>query len=368
MSNQEIRGVWISNYPHSQVLTSKNNITQALDFLQKMGFNAVFPVVWNQGLTLFPSQVMVTHGFPKIDPFFGGQNFDPLKEIVTQAKTRNIAVIPWFEYGFAASQIADGGRILQQKPEWSALDKTGQKVIHGGLTWMNTLNPEVQKFILDLILEVVRNYQVDGIQGDDRLPALPIAGGYDTKTKNQFKAKFGKQPPIDEKNPYWSQWLQWRADILTEFLGEIFHQVKGINSNLIVSMAPAIYPFCLNNLLQDSQTWVKKGILDFIHPQIYRENFSQYESEVKKIQSDFTTTAQRAKFAPGISFTANQIDLSEVDILKCVDLNRKSGFKGQIFFSYEGLQKNNEAMAIALKTHSGFGQIAELPPPDNQPG
>jgi uncharacterized lipoprotein YddW (UPF0748 family) len=92
MFKPEIRGVWIPNRPHSQVLTSKDNITQALDFLQQMGFNTVFPVVWNQGFTQFPSQVMVTYGFPKIDPFFDQKNFDPLEEIISQAKARNIKV------------------------------------------------------------------------------------------------------------------------------------------------------------------------------------------------------------------------------------------------------------------------------------
>ena len=128
-------------------------------------------------------------------------------------------------------------------------------------------------------------------------------------------------------------------------------------------MAPAVYPFCLENLLQDSRAWVKKGILDFIHPQIYREDFSKYENEVRKIKNDFAPTAQLAKFAPGIAFKANQIDLSEADILKCVDLNRNSGFQGQMFFLYEGLRKNNDAMANALKNHGGYAQIAELPPP-----
>ena len=360
MSRQEIRGVWIANRPHSQVLTSKNNIIQALDFLQKMGFNAIFPVVWNRGYTLFPSQVMVANGFPKIDPFFAGINFDPLQEMVNQAQARKMAVIPWFEYGFAASPVVDGGHILQQNPEWAALDKTGQKVRHGGLTWMNSLDLDVQQFMLDLILEVVQNYAVDGIQGDDRLPALPVTGGYNQNIQKRFYAEFGTVPSKNEKS---EQWIQWRANILTEFLRKIYSQVKGINPNLIISIAPAVYPFCLDNLLQDSQAWVKDGILDFIHPQIYRESSTKYEKEIKKIKNDFTSLTQRAKFVPGIAFKANQICLSEADILQCISLNRNSGFQGQVFFFYEGLRKNQSAMAIALQTHGGYNNSADLPPP-----
>ena len=49
----EIRGVWIANRPHSQVLESANNIASAMDFLQSYGFNLIFPVVWNRGYTLY---------------------------------------------------------------------------------------------------------------------------------------------------------------------------------------------------------------------------------------------------------------------------------------------------------------------------
>ena len=37
------------------------------------------------------------------------------------------------------------------------------------------------------ILEVVKNYDIDGIQGDDRLPAMPAEGGYDAYTRNAYQ-------------------------------------------------------------------------------------------------------------------------------------------------------------------------------------
>ncbi|RQH24258.1 hypothetical protein D5R40_29875 [Okeania hirsuta] len=44
------------------------------------------------------------------------------------------------------------------------------------------LRSEVQKFVLALLKEVVVKYEVDGIQGDDRLPALPSMAGYEAYT------------------------------------------------------------------------------------------------------------------------------------------------------------------------------------------
>jgi uncharacterized lipoprotein YddW (UPF0748 family) len=354
---EEMRGVWIANRPHSKVLESRENITEALEFLRSIGFNTIFPVVWNRGYTLFLSRVMENYGFPHLDPFYAQQQRDPLAEIISEAHRVNIKIIPWFEYGFAASHLADGGHILQQKPHWQAIDKDGATVRHGSLTWMNALNPEVQKFMLELILEVATQYDVDGIQGCDRLPALPVMAGYDRDTISLYQTEFGKLPP---NNPQDKQWIQWRTDILTEFLSNLYRQVKTVNSQLIISMSPAVYPFCLQNLLQDSQKWLDRGIVDAIHPQIYRSSAFAYRQEVNNIQR----TSQRellTKFAPGIAFTANGKDLSERDILNCIEINRRTGLSGQIFFHYEGLRKNNNAIATALYKTGKFDRLASLP-------
>lgn len=341
---KEIRGVWIPNRPHSQVLASRQNIVEAMNFLQQKGFNFVFPVVWNRGYTLFLSQVMGEYNFPSIEPFYAQHNRDPLAELVTEAHKRNLAVIPWFEYGFAASHLPDGGHILQQQPAWAAIDREGAPVKHGGLVWMNGLSLHVQQFMLELITEVVKKYDVEGIQGCDRLPALPVTGGYDKETVNKFQTEFGKKTPA---NPHNKQWKQWRADLLTNFLAKLYQQIKAVKPEAIVSLSPAVYPFCLDNLLQDSKAWVERKLLDTIHPQIYRPNFSSYCREVGRIKKIINVDLLN-KFAPGIALTANNQDISIADLGKCINLNRQSGFSGQIFFHYEGLRKHNDAVANNL--------------------
>lgn len=96
---KEIRGAWLPNLPHSDVLESKENIAAAMEFLQQKGFNVVFPVVWNRGYTLYHSDVMERYGFPKIAEYFAERNFDPFATLLEQAHARNLAVIPWFECG-----------------------------------------------------------------------------------------------------------------------------------------------------------------------------------------------------------------------------------------------------------------------------
>ena len=353
----EIRGVWIANRPHSKVLESRENIAEAMDFLKSYGFNLIFPVVWNRGYTLYPSQMMSKYKLPTIDPYYEQQQRDPLAEIITEAHQRNIRVIPWLEYGFAVSHLISGGHILKQYPHWRAIDKDGATVRHGSLIWMNAFAPQVQQFMLEIITEIVSIYSVDGIQGCDRLPALPVTAGYDSETRKQYQVEFGKQP---SSNPKDGQWIQWRADRLTDFLAKVYQEVKAIKPQAIVSLSPAVYPFCLTNLLQDSKAWVERGLVDIIHPQIYRPSFFGYNQEVKHLIKTFERNSL-TKFAPGIALTANGKDVSMKDLIKCIKTNRDRHLQGQVFFHYEGLRKNNDTVAIALSKFAGYDQIAALP-------
>ncbi|MDV3002007.1 MAG: hypothetical protein N5P05_003613 [Chroococcopsis gigantea SAG 12.99] len=332
-----IRGIWIANRPHSGVLSSPDFIYQSLEFLKTTGFNTVFPVVWNRDHTLFPSQLLREYNFPSIDPFYVENNFDPLEILVRAGRELGLKIIPWFEYGFAAYPVKNGGHILSKKPHWCALDRNGNEVNSGGLTWMNGLDEEVQELILGLILEVVKNYDVDGIQGCDRLPAMPIAAGYNQAVIKQYEKDLqtGKIPAENEP-----LWIQWRADRLTDFLAKIYREVKNINPRLIVSMSPAVYPFSLNHLLQDVPRWIEMGIVDYLHPQIYRDRVESYRGEARKLR-ELLPLDTAVKVAPGIAFKANGRELTVEDIQKCLRINRELKFDGYLCFHYEGLRKNN---------------------------
>ena len=105
----------------------------------------------------------------------------------------------------------------------------------------------------------------------------------------------------------------------------------------------------------------QKNIVDFLNPQLYRTSFANYKTEVERIKTALPSSTQQAKFAPGVAFTANKVDLSTSDIVQSVQLNRSSGLGGQVFFSFEGLTKNSNQMAIALSTKASYNQVASLP-------
>ena len=354
MSKVEIRGVWLTN-TDSEVLSSQTAILEAMEFLAETGFNVVFPVVWNKAATLYPSQVMQqTFGW-EIDSRYNGR--DPLAEVINAARQVNIKVIPWFEYGFASSYNLNGGKLLKKKPEWGACDRQGNLLKKNGFEWLNALNPQVQNFILSLILEVVRNYDIDGIQGDDRLPALPCEGGYDPITIKRYNQEFGCNPP---SNPKEKKWLQWRANILTEFLSRLYQEVKSINSSLLVSMAPSIPNWGLQEYLQDSDSWLKQELVDMIHPQLYRRDFISYKSVLDKLVNQQFKDRNKLKLAPGILMKVGSYLISSEDLVKTIEYNRDRNIAGEVFFFYEGLRKNNNALAKVLRSHA-YSHAARFP-------
>jgi uncharacterized lipoprotein YddW (UPF0748 family) len=353
-SSKAVRGVWLTNVD-SKVLNSKENIIQAVDLLDELGFNSIFVVVWNKAMTTYPSKVMKELTGIEIDTTFTGR--DPLKELIEVAHSKNIKVFAWFEFGFSSSYKENGGIILRKKPEWAAKDVKGNLVNKNGFEWMNGFHPEVQNFLLSLIMEVVRNYDVDGIQGDDRLPALPSEAGYDDYTINLYKSQHnGKLPPDNFKE---DGWIQWRANLLTNFMQRIYDSVKTHNKNLIVSMAPSIYPWSKEEYLQDWPEWVRRGLVELIIPQVYRYNINDYSSALSEILEYQIDEKDLNKIYPGVLLKVGSYQPEESFLREMISENRKNKIYGEVFFFYEGIKKYPDLFKEFYKDRASFPELVE---------
>jgi uncharacterized lipoprotein YddW (UPF0748 family) len=354
--NREIRGVWLTNVD-SRVLESRERISEAMQFLADHNFNLVCPVVWNKGMTQYRSQVMDSlFGMP-IDPLYGDR--DPLAEVIAEAHKRNIAVIAWFEFGFASSYQENGGHLLARFPDWAARDIEGNLLEKNGFEWMNAFHPDVQNFILSLIKEVVQNYQVDGIQGDDRLPAQPAHGGYSDYTVKLYQAEHGgASPPKQYNDP---DWMRWRGNILNRFAGDIYRAVKTINYDILVTWAPSIYPWSFEEYLQDWPAWIREGHADLLFSQNYRYTLEEYIDVLnQQVQIAGKISQVQDKIYSGVLINVADYVIPEDFLLEAVQFNRTKGIKGEVFFFYEGLRKNDDALARML-AKSVYKEKAVLP-------
>lgn len=330
-----VRGVWLTNVA-SDALYSRENIKEAVQTCNELGFNSIFVVTWNKGYTIYQSQVMDSLFGESIIPDLAGR--DPLQELIEEAKPYGIKVFAWFEFGFASS-ISDptGGHLIQKNPHWASRDIDGKITEKNDFQWMNPFHPEVQHFIKSLVSEVVQNYDIDGIQGDDRLPALPSNGGYSDFTKELYASEHsGNNPPTYAKD---FEWVKWRSRKLSLFLEDLVGEVKALKPDLIISMAPSIYEWSEENYLQDWPKWLDMKLVDLVIPQVYRYQLGSYIFEMEKIKNEQLGFLPAKSFVPGVLLQVNDYNPDEALLDSFIQTNRDLGFNGEVFFFYEGIKK-----------------------------
>lgn len=323
----EVRGVWVNR----DTLASRERIRAALTQLAEAHFNAAFVNVWSRGYPAWPSQTFQRETGILIDPAFEGR--DPLQEAIEEARPLGIAIIPWLEYGFAGGWSgyhpgASGkGPIFDAHPDWLAVRRSGDgayPVGSGYHFWMVHTRPDVQEFLLAMVEELARDYEVPAIQFDRaRYPSLDC--GYDEYTKDLYAREHdGAQPP-EPNNP---EWIEWRARRINDFLDRLHHRVKQTDWRVLVTNAPGLYRYAYVNFAQDYPEWVRRGSLDFVTPQIYRNDAAAFETELR---AQMRALPDNGRHVPGIKFNNPE------DLARQIEIVRECGLPGVVIWYYNDL-------------------------------
>ncbi len=276
LPRHEIRGVWMTNNDFN-VMRDRSKVQDTVTRLRKLNFNTIYPVVWNSGYVMYPSAVAKREG---IQPFVlkGTDGRDILRDLIAQAHSQGLLVIPWFEFGFMAPETSE---LALNHPNWLTQKRDGSQSSVGAageVAWLNPFHPQVQQFIRDLVLEIVTQYDVDGIQFDDHM-SLPSEFGYDKYTVSLYNQETKNNPPSNPQDPFW---LRWRADKITAFMVQLNQAVKERKPNAIFSVSPNYYDFAYKLHLQDWLTWVRMNIVDELIVQVYRPNLDSFIQKISR--------------------------------------------------------------------------------------
>jgi uncharacterized lipoprotein YddW (UPF0748 family) len=350
LPREEIRGVWLTNNDFS-TLRERTKVQESVTRLKRLNFNTVYPVVWNSGYVMYPSAVAQNQG---IQPFVlrGADGQDILADLINQAHRQGLLVIPWFEFGFMAPPTSE---LALNHPNWLTQKRDGSQTsisAAGEVVWLNPFHPQVQQFIRNLVLEVVSQYDVDGIQFDDHM-SLPHEFGYDKYTVSLYTQETKNRPP---SNPQDEAWVRWRADKITAFMVQLNKAVKERKPNAIFSVAPNYYNFAYKLQLQDWLKWVRQNIVDELIVQVYRPNLNNFVTKISL--PEMQEVQQKIPTGVGIMAGLRTSPVSMQQIKSQVRAARQRGL-GIAFFYYESLwQHNSESFA---ERQAGFQALFQYP-------
>jgi uncharacterized lipoprotein YddW (UPF0748 family) len=334
----EVRGTWVTTTANDAIATPAKTAA-TMKKLRDIGLNTVYVECWKNGYTEFPSEALnkaigVSHklNLPNADP-----NRDLLKETLDAAHENGLVYIAWFEYGFMAAHRSTHNELRARK-DWLSLDQQGNEVAKNGFVWLNPLHPDAQQLLIDVVVEAVKKYDVDGVQIDDRIVWPGLEMGYDAYTKQVYAAEHGgKEPPKDIMDP---EWMTWRAGKVNEFSKRFVKEVRTANPKVMISLSPAPYPWCYDHYLCDWPTWAKwdaRGgqTWDEYLPQVYRMNYQSFETTWRdQLQ---WIGGRKQDLVAGIRVVGDGPDLPWEDLKKSIELTRATGSGGHCLWFSRGV-------------------------------
>lgn len=364
VTKTELRGAWVStvynlDWPskssYQNAVKQMGEFISLLDELQGMGMNAVFVQVRPTGDALYPSKLVpwskYLSGVQGLAP-----TYDPLAFMIEETHKRNMEFHAWFN-PFRANvdtkidQLADI-HVTKQHPDWI--------VNAGGKLYINPGIPAARQHIIDTIMEVVNGYAIDGVHLDDYFYPSNVAFADDAAFKINNAGKITSK-------------ADWRRNNINEFvrqLGESIHTVKpqvkygispfGVWRNKSVDKTgsdTSAGVTAYDNMYADARTWIQKGWIDYINPQIYWSlsfNAARYDKlvdwwvqEVKGTGVDLYIGHSPYKLG-----TKEAGWQSAQEMIDQLEYNKKyPEVKGDVFFSAKDLRKNQLGIIDALRTY-----------------
>lgn len=286
---RDFRATWICtvanmDWPSAATRNIKNNTTRIrkskdeliaiLDKVQKLNMNAVFFQVSPEGDAFYKSSVVPWSRY--LTGTFGkNPGFDPLAFAIQEAHKRNLEFHAWFNPYRVTTNTSKATKaslkinrsVYKNHPDWirTAADML---VVDPGI-------PEARKWVAARVMEVVKNYDVDGIHFDDYFYNENKVGELkDDATYIKYNKKFYKNKG------------DWRRNNTYLLVKEISQKIKAVKPYIKYGISPAAvwanqkdghrdgsnttttYPN-YERCFADVKKWVTQELVDYLVPQIY---------------------------------------------------------------------------------------------------
>jgi uncharacterized lipoprotein YddW (UPF0748 family) len=293
---REFRAAWVStvaniDWPTRPNLTAAQQQAEAIAILDRakaLNLNAIVLQVRPSADAIYPSKLE-----PWTEYLTGTQGaapqpmYDPLKFWVTEAHARGLQLHAWFNpyrarHSGARSPVS-AGHIAKTNP---AVVKT-----YGKFLWMDPAEEAASKQTLDVVLDVVRRYDIDGVHIDDYFYPYPIEA---PGMAGEAAALEGSGAPKTELDfpdqPAWQRYLlsggkldraAWRRQNVNQLIEALYTGIHREKSWVLFGISPfglgkpALRPPGIagfsqyDKLYADAELWLASGWLDYLSPQLY---------------------------------------------------------------------------------------------------
>lgn len=219
---------------------------QMLDRIQKAGFNVVIPVVWHGRGAAWPSRIAPPE--PQWVKKGKRESDDPLRYLIARAHQMGIEVHPWFTVSLRQKEF------LEQFYD----DGTPAKAFNVHL-------PGFRRYIIDLMLEVVRNYDIDGIHMDYiRSMGVCVSAFCIEDYRNVTHRDLLSDAKEKEGSAGWMSIAKWNAEAVEDIVQTFDREVKLLKSDLLVSVSSHAGLSVLLYQGTDSIRWANMDWIDVI--------------------------------------------------------------------------------------------------------
>lgn len=252
----EERAVYFSYIEFNKYIANKSeeaqkaNIRKVLDNIKELDFNTIIVHV-----RAFSDAIYKSKYYPYAEYIYNDKkeapNYDVLEYFISESHKRDISLEAWVNpYRISNSKDVSS---LNSK---AIYDKYQTGITEKGI-YLNPASDEVRTLIVNGIVELVKNYDVDGIHFDDYFyPDKEI----DLKLYEEYKNDGGKLT-IDE----------YRYNNVKILIKEVYNAIKKVDKDVLFGIAPEgnidnCYEY---SYLDVKEILSKPGYVDYIMPQIY---------------------------------------------------------------------------------------------------
>ncbi|WP_338768526.1 family 10 glycosylhydrolase [Massilia sp. METH4] len=382
---REFRAAWVSTVANID-WPSRSNAPPAkqqaeaiaiLDRAKALNLNAIVLQVRPSADAIYPSRLepwsefMTGRSGKEPSPMW-----DPLQFWIAQAHARGMELHAWFNPYRARHAAA---RTPLAKDHIANTHPQAVKT-YGKLLWMDPGEEAASQRTLDVILDVVRRYDIDGVHIDDYFYPYPIeapaASGGEASALDTPSWQKPELPFPDE--PSWQRYVRgggtldragWRRQNVDKLIEQIYLGIRREKAWVKFGISPfgigrpdrrprGIAGFSqYDKLYADAESWLQKGWLDYLAPQLYWPIAQAPQAYPVLLDYWLAQNTRGRHVWPGL-FTSRTADGSAKpfgpdEIVQQIDVTRsRPAAQGHVHFSIAPLMQNRGGLYDKLKAMS----------------